>query len=709
MAFNLTQRPEFYEEQYLGAADLSAAVDYGRLQQARHALGAHTWGIALGLQLKETPQPGGTVTVHLLPGYAFDGYGRPIVVLAPYKIPEEKFSAIKFDATIDTDGRGRLIEIWLRYDELAAQPPRPGFEVCDVADQRSRIQETFRIEISEQPLGVTDRYSGITVAAKALEDAKKALQAFASEAPIVYDESIPHQALPEPQERARWLIPIGYVRWLPVQNQSGHFVARDDSGAGGAEKDSDKIRGVRRYIGVVAEEIEAADRVIRLRDRGKDPAANFQWPTQDQLTNETNDLVWVEGNLRVIGNVKLCAGKLNFRDQEGKDFDVPLTIQRKDGAGTGALEVAIGPKAQTGNRFAVGPLDGANVEEKFVVLSGGNVGIGILNPSQLLTLGAPEGTKLEIARTSATLPWSQASGDINEGAFVINQQSKGSSKPGADFALMRDRKKRLALGTADTYLSSQEGGHLRFYVNLEEPPGELEVMRITGSGNVGIGTTNPGFKMDVSDRMRVRQGNSESAGIWFFQEGPNNNRAFVGMADDNSVGFYGNAGAGWGLVMDTTTGNVGIGTEASSNKLEVDGSLQISGAARRPGGGSWTDSSDLRLKKEVAPLTEALGKLLQLRGVRFEWKEPEKMGNLTGPQMGLIAQEVETVFPEWVGTRPDGYKEVTIRGFEALTIEALRELQVEIEELKARFDKSSEQKPTAARPKKKKTSKEKRR
>ena len=95
MPANQTQRPKFFEEQYLGAADLTAVVDYGRMQQARHALGAHTWGIAIGLTLKETPQAGGAVTVHLLPGYAWDGYGRPIVVLSPYQIPEERFSAIK--------------------------------------------------------------------------------------------------------------------------------------------------------------------------------------------------------------------------------------------------------------------------------------------------------------------------------------------------------------------------------------------------------------------------------------------------------------------------------------------------------------------------------------------------------------------------------------------------------------------------------------
>src|SRR5262245_5164568 len=344
MAFNLTQRPQFYEEQYLGAADLSAAVDYGRVQQARHALGAHTWGIAMGLQLKETPQPGGAVSVHLLPGYAWDGYGRPIVVLAPFKIPEEKFSAIKFDPSIDSDGKGRLIALWLRYDESAAQPPRPGFEVCGVAEQRARIQETFRIEIGDQP-SATDRYSGVTIAAKSLPDAKTSLQAFDPAAPLVYDESIPHQALPEPQDRARWLIPIGYVRWLPVQNQPGHFVARDDSGAGGAEKDSDKIRRVRRYIGVVAEEIEAADGRIRLKRRGNDFSK----------TRASDDLVWVEGGLRIEGDLRLFNHKLDFRDGDGLDNNgIPLSIQRSDQAGKSSLQVLIGKSDNGANTLEVG-------------------------------------------------------------------------------------------------------------------------------------------------------------------------------------------------------------------------------------------------------------------------------------------------------------------------------------------------------------------
>src|SRR5262249_17637715 len=76
----------------------------------------------------------------------------------------------------------------------------------------------------------------------------------------------------------------------------------------------------------------------------------------------------------------------------------------------------------------------------------------------------------------------------------------------------------------------------------------------------GIGTSTPGYELDVADRIRVRQGPSGTAGMWLYQTAPAANRAFVGMVNDSQVGLYGSAGAGWGMIMDTATGNVGIGT-----------------------------------------------------------------------------------------------------------------------------------------------------
>jgi hypothetical protein len=113
------------------------------------------------------------------------------------------------------------------------------------------------------------------------------------------------------------------------------------------------------------------------------------------------------------------------------------------------------------------------------------------------------------------------------------------------------------------------------------------------------------------------------------------------------------------------------------------------------------------LKKDIAPLTGVLNKLLQLRGVQFYWKEPEKIGNLTGPQIGLVAQEVEKVFPEWVSIGPNGHKALTFRGFEALTVEAFREVHTEIEALKIRLDKLTDNPPFVdARPRTRRSRKE---
>lgn len=814
MSTEQTQRPKFYEEQFLGAADLTAAVDYGRIQQARHALGAHMWGIAAGLQLKETPQPGGAVTVHLLPGYAWDGYGRPIVVLTPSKIPEEKFSSIKFDSTIDSGAagqKGRLIRVWLRYDESATRNPRPGFEVCKDEDQYSRIQEKFSIEIGEQTL--TERYSGLTIAAKTMDDAKKALQTFDPAAPLVHDESVPNQSFPESEARARWLIPLGYVRWLPVENQPGHFVARDD---GGADKDSDKIRRIRRYIGVVTEEIGAADRAIRLRDRAKDPATSaFHPPTQEQITNSNFDLVWVEGNMCVEGDARLFNGKLDFRDQSGQDSGIPLYFQRADaGVGRAALRAVIGRAAAGANVFAFGPLDNANAfVPKVIVRDDGRVGIGPTPPAAPLHISGPGNQFLDISSTDALLASYTRLMAVTSNNQVESQlQFKnilrfvaplsgtslmtllesgnigiGTLAPAQKFHVVgnrlrlesNDASKRIELRvdgsavdlqseTSDLYLRSN-GGASNNRVIINPFPAD---------GNVGIGTRTPEFKLDVSERMRVRQGDTGSAGIWFHQTVPNSNRAFVGMVNDDLVGFWGNTGAGWGMVMNTTSGNVGIGAGAPAAKLQIGGgaimpaignsgaagiqfpsnpgggggdeafiryfvevgertklliginndaddtlgfhqagvermtiragrvgigttdpqnTLHVNGIAIKPGGGPWGATSDIRLKKNVEPLTGALSKLLELRGVRYEWKEPEKMGNLTGTQMGLIAQEAEEVFPEWISTGRDGFKQINIRGFEALTIETVRELKTEIDNLKARLDKLGTKPPTTKR------------
>jgi hypothetical protein len=119
------------------------------------------------------------------------------------------------------------------------------------------------------------------------------------------------------------------------------------------------------------------------------------------------------------------------------------------------------------------------------------------------------------------------------------------------------------------------------------------------------------------------------------------------------------------------------------------GLLLATDSAAKPGSNTWTIWSDRRLKKNITPLSGALDHLLQLRGVTFNWMDPASQGGITGTQMGLIADEVQRVFPQWVGRDPKGYQTLTVGGFEALTAEALRELReekdCEIEDLKSQI------------------------
>lgn len=88
--------------------------------------------------------------------------------------------------------------------------------------------------------------------------------------------------------------------------------------------------------------------------------------------------------------------------------------------------------------------------------------------------------------------------------------------------------------------------------------------------------------------------------------------------------------------------------------------------------------SDIRLKKDLQILTTAPQSLSQLQAYRYRWKD-EKMGDRL--QIGLIAQEVEKVFPELVQTRSDGYKGVHYQGLIPVLVEAAKANQAQIDSL----------------------------
>jgi hypothetical protein len=111
----------------------------------------------------------------------------------------------------------------------------------------------------------------------------------------------------------------------------------------------------------------------------------------------------------------------------------------------------------------------------------------------------------------------------------------------------------------------------------------------------------------------------------------------------------------------------------SSRQLKIHGTL-ITTAAASP--------SDSRLKKDIAPLKSSLEKIMRLQGVSYEWRTEENPGKgfAKGREIGLIAQDVEVVFPELVYADQEGYKALAYDKMVPVLIEAIKEQQSLIRE-----------------------------
>ena len=93
-------------------------------------------------------------------------------------------------------------------------------------------------------------------------------------------------------------------------------------------------------------------------------------------------------------------------------------------------------------------------------------------------------------------------------------------------------------------------------------------------------------------------------------------------------------------------------------------------------------SSDKRLKDNIKPIEGALDKVSKLGGYEFDWNNKQDV--YEGHDIGVIAQEVEAVFPELVTTRDSGFKAVKYEKLVSVLIEAVKELRAEVETLKTK-------------------------
>jgi hypothetical protein len=98
-------------------------------------------------------------------------------------------------------------------------------------------------------------------------------------------------------------------------------------------------------------------------------------------------------------------------------------------------------------------------------------------------------------------------------------------------------------------------------------------------------------------------------------------------------------------------------------------------------------SSDERLKENILVIPNAVEKIQQMNGVSFDWIPMEEIHVHSGHDIGIIAQDIEKVFPEVVTTRKNGYKAVKYEKLISVLIEGIKELKSEIDDLKSQINK----------------------
>jgi hypothetical protein len=185
-------------------------------------------------------------------------------------------------------------------------------------------------------------------------------------------------------------------------------------------------------------------------------------------------------------------------------------------------------------------------------------------------------------------------------------------------------------------------------------------LTVLNNGNLGIGTSNPTRPLSFAS------------------------------ATGKKISFYAGLTGDYGMSVesgqlrifsDGPTSKVSFGTDDYTNGYTELGKFEKNGAfAMSVFGSIWANStvyaSDERFKQNISSIQSPLQKLMLLNGVEYEMRKEAfpKNNFLPGRQIGLLAQNVEQVFPEAVSENSDGYKGVDYARLVPLLIEAIKEL-----------------------------------
>lgn len=346
----------------------------------------------------------------------------------------------------------------------------------------------------------------------------------------------------------------------------------------------------------------------------------------------------------------------------------------------------------------------AAMTETMRVKGNGNVGIGTSAPAE----------KLVVAGTA------QADRLYSNGVVRARGGNYGANGTNTGFSFDGN-------GDSDGGMFSGGDGILQLYTN------STERLRLTGNGNMGLGTTNPSEKLSIQDGklwFTTASGNGDTGGIGgtmaandfyrIYGAGDNDDGALYIDTYDGAVEpiiFRQVAGQPGGSITPFermrihSNGYVGIGVASPDERLQVAGPIRMNGTnsngsasyasiaftnngttintynslhaagnwrtALFDGDSNWDFSSDERLKTQIVDSEPMLDRLMQLPFRRFLWKD--NAGPDITPEFGVIAQEVAPLFPDIVSKAADGTLMVGYTTFATIACKSIQELKVQMD------------------------------
>lgn len=282
----------------------------------------------------------------------------------------------------------------------------------------------------------------------------------------------------------------------------------------------------------------------------------------------------------------------------------------------------------------------ASNADRMIIDDNGNVGIGTVNPAALFHIAGPSKGIMHVQDTA---------NQYTDATNSLQSYVDGLDSAGREIWWM---------GASYTTFQNRIGLVTGYNLPLAFGTNSTERMRIDGTnGNVGIGTLNPNWPLTVGGGIEGNAFGVATSGDIIVTGGSDKKWAIFDQGM-NSI-----------LSWDDNIAHMGIaGDPVASATLKVHGSIEYSGGG---------NISDVRYKKNIKPIQNALEKILKLEGVTFDWNRerfPKEQFKATR-DIGLIAQEVEKVVPETVITDADGYKSLEYANLVALLVEGIKEQQ----------------------------------